>query len=67
MDESEPQSFGRSVLGQHLFGKTHNTDFSLTSNIKTKAKYTITIVPRSCGWHKITSGKIEDGQRKAAL
>lgn len=40
MDESELQSFGKSVLGQHLLGKTQNTDFSLRSKTKTKEKYT---------------------------
>lgn len=67
MDKSELQSFGKSIRRQHLPGKTQNTDFSLRSKTKTKAKYTLLLmtVPRSYRQHKIISGKMEDGQKKA--
>lgn len=41
MGDSKLQSFGKSVLVQHLPGKKHNTDFSLRNKTKTKAKYNL--------------------------
>lgn len=44
MDESAPWSFGKSVLGQCLLGKTDNTDFSYCIKTKTEAKYTLLLL-----------------------
>lgn len=64
MGESELQSFGKSVWGQRLLGKTLNTDFSLLSKTRTKAKYPVKTVPSSCGQHKIYKEKLRMARGK---
>lgn len=44
MDESALWSFGKSVLGQHLLGKTDNTDLSCWIKTQTKTKYTLLLL-----------------------
>lgn len=44
MDESVLWSFGKSVLGQHLLGKTDNTHFSHWIKTETKAKYILLLL-----------------------